>query len=91
MTKVIIPISLRRYTEGQSILEFEQAENIAELLRLMAIKYPQLKANIFSDSCKLHSFVNAFVNGKNIRQLEGSDTKLDSNSEVTLVAAIAGG
>jgi molybdopterin converting factor small subunit len=32
-----------------------------------------------------------FIDGKNIRHLNGEKTKLDQRSTVTLVAAIAGG
>ncbi len=36
-------------------------------------------------------FVNIFVNGKDIRNLQGVDTKLEEGAEVRLIPAVAGG
>ncbi|MEW6592943.1 MAG: MoaD family protein [Candidatus Hadarchaeota archaeon] len=39
----------------------------------------------------LRRFVNVFVNGKDIRVLQGLDTKLEDGAEVRLIPAVAGG
>lgn len=39
----------------------------------------------------LRRFVNVFVNGKDIRNLDGLDTKLEEGAEVRLIPAVAGG
>jgi adenylyltransferase/sulfurtransferase len=39
----------------------------------------------------IRRFVNIFVNGKDIRNLQGVDTKLEEGAEVRLIPAVAGG
>ncbi len=39
----------------------------------------------------LRRFVNVFVNGKDIRNLQGLDTRLEEGAEVRLIPAVAGG
>ncbi|MEM3723178.1 MAG: molybdopterin-synthase adenylyltransferase MoeB [Candidatus Hadarchaeales archaeon] len=39
----------------------------------------------------LRRFVNVFVNGKDIRNLQGLDTKLEDGAEVRVIPAVAGG
>ncbi|MEW6222025.1 MAG: MoaD family protein [Candidatus Hadarchaeota archaeon] len=39
----------------------------------------------------LRRFVNVFVNGKDIRILQGLDTRLEEGAEVRLIPAVAGG
>ena len=91
MIKITMPVSLKKYTENVNVLEIEQVENIEALLCALVERYPQLKTKIFSNSGQLHTFINAFVDGKNIRHLDKEKTKLLENSHVTFVAAIAGG
>lgn len=91
MIRITLPNSLKKYTENVNELEMEQVESIDDLLNNLVGKYPQLRTRIFSNSGQLHTFINAFVDGKNIRHLDKGKTKLHENSHVTLVAAIAGG
>jgi len=67
-----------------------QQKNIEELLLLICKKHPQLKTTIFEEGI-LHPFINIFVDGVNVKQLDGKNTRLDAGNEVRLVAAIAGG
>lgn len=39
----------------------------------------------------LRRFINVFVNGKDIRNLQGLDTKLEEGADVRLIPAVAGG
>ena len=86
-----MPVSLKKYTGNVNVLEMEHVENMETLLCALVERHPQLKTKIFSNSGQLHTFINAFVDGKNIRHLDKEKTKLQQNSHVTLVAAIAGG
>ena len=39
----------------------------------------------------IFGFVNIYVNGEDVKYLEGLGTKLSSNDEITIVPAVAGG
>jgi molybdopterin synthase sulfur carrier subunit len=43
------------------------------------------------DSGQIRRFVNVFVNGQNVRDGQGLDTRLASGDEVGIIPAMAGG
>ena len=90
MVKVLIPYALRAFT-GRSA-EVEVAGNTAgEVIKALADVYPDLKAHLFTDNGQLRDFINLFVGGVNINNLQGLDTPVPDNGEVMVVPAIAGG
>ena len=91
MITLTLPMSLKKYTDNINVLEMEHVEDFEALLCVLVEKHPLLKTKIFSHSGQLHNFINVFIDGKNIRHLNGEKTKLDQRSTVTVVAAIAGG
>lgn len=52
--------------------------------------YPALEGQLFRD-LKLHDFINVFLNGESIRDLNGLETKIEEDAELFVVPAIAGG
>lgn len=90
MTAVRVPTPLRPYTEGQKEIQVE-AETVGAALNDLARSYPGLKKHLFDDDGKLRSYVNVFVNEDDVRALQGEDTRLDPDDQVTIVPSIAGG
>ncbi|MDX1601026.1 MAG: ubiquitin-like small modifier protein 1 [Anaerolineales bacterium] len=90
MTAVKVPTPLRPYTEGQKELEVE-ANTVGEALENLADTYPGLKKHLFDDEGNLRSYVNVFVNEDDVRGLEGEDTPIGPDDQVTIVPSIAGG
>lgn len=68
-------------------------ENVSELLAALVRKYGiQFQRRIIDGATgKPRRFINIFVNGKNIRNLQGLDTKLTEGDEVRLIPTVAGG
>ena len=88
--KVIIPTALRKHTDGQNHLSVT-ASTVADALQQVVTAHPDLRNSLFDDSDRLVSFVNVFVNDRNIRDLENEATPLTETDEILLVPAIAGG
>lgn len=88
--KVRIPEPLRRATKGEGTVEV-QARNIAECIDRLEVKYPGMKERLMGDSGELRHFVNVYVNGEDVRFLQGLTTPLNSGDEVSIVPAVAGG
>ena len=88
--KVIIPTALRKHTDGQNHLSVT-ATTVAAALQQVVTAHPDLRNSLFDDSDRLVSFVNVFVNDRNIRDLENEATPLTETDEILLVPAIAGG
>jgi sulfur-carrier protein len=90
MATVRIPSPLRRYTNGQSKVESKGA-NISELIENLESQYPGVKSRLCEDNGQIKRYVNVFVNGEEIRTLQGSETALTDKDEVSIVPAMAGG
>jgi molybdopterin converting factor small subunit len=90
MTVLKIPTALRGFTDGLSQIELDGA-TVGELLKNLSQKYPDITTHIYDEAGAVRNFVNVFVDGANIKSLEGLDTKLQGGQSVILVPAIAGG
>lgn len=90
MPKVKIPTPLRRLTNQQAEVDVE-AITIKELIEALEKKFPGLKKRLCDDNGKIRKFINIYVGDEDIRFLDKEDTKLDNESKVDIVSAIAGG
>lgn len=90
MAVVFIPTPLRRLTGGQPKVNLA-ATDIADLLEQLEANYPGLKARICEDDGQVKRFVNMFVNGQEIRTLQGLETALTDSDEIAIIPAMAGG
>lgn len=90
MTTIRIPSPLRRYTGGQSKVESTGA-NILELIDNLEAQHPGVKSRLCDDSGQIKRYVNVFVNGEEIRTLQGSETPVSEKDEISIVPAMAGG
>lgn len=87
---VLIPAPLRRYTGGESKVTGSGA-TVAELLETLEASYPGLRERVVDDDGEIRRFVNVFVNGQNVRKLQGPATSINDGDEVGIVPAMAGG
>nr|WP_290668866.1 ubiquitin-like small modifier protein 1 [Ardenticatena sp.] len=91
MAIVYVPTPLRRLTGGQARVEV-QASTIRDLVEALEAQYPGVKARLVDeDRGEIKRFINVFVNGEEIRALQGEDTPLGENDEVSIIPAMAGG
>ena len=87
---ILIPAPLRRFTGGESKVAGNGA-NVGELLDGLEIAYPGIRERIVEDDGEIRRFVNVFVNGTNVRKLDGAATPISAGDEVGIVPAMAGG
>jgi MoaD family protein len=90
MVNVLIPTPLRTYTNGTARVE-GAGDSIAEVLDDLNAKYPGIKDRICEDDGEIRRFVNVFVNGENVRKLNGAATPVKNGDEVGIIPAMAGG
>ncbi len=89
-TTVRIPTPLRRVTGGQDKVNAE-GETLAQIIDSMESQYPGIKERICDPDGSLRNFVNVFVNGEDVRFLDGVDSGVGDGDEVSIVPAVAGG
>ncbi len=87
---VRIPTPLRRVTNGEEKVTVE-GSNLNEIIGSLDSQYPGIKARICNDQGDLRNFVNVYVNGEDVRFLEGLETSTKTGDEISIVPAVAGG
>ena len=89
-TTVRIPTPLRRVTDGQDKVSADGA-TLGEIIDSMESQFPGIKARICDDDGNLRNFVNVFVNGEDVRFMDGMSSATADGDEISIVPAVAGG
>jgi sulfur-carrier protein adenylyltransferase/sulfurtransferase len=88
---VQLPMALREYTAGASLIEIDAPDVRAALSRLSA-QHPLLRRHLFTDSGRLRGFVRVYLNEEDVNDLEhGESTPLNAGDVILIVPSIAGG
>ena len=88
-TNVRIPPTLREQTGGVREIAAE-GETVRDLLDDLIGRFPALRQQLVEDD-ELAPFVNVYVEGEDVRTLEGLETEVRPGSTVILLPAMAGG
>jgi MoaD family protein len=86
---VKIPTQLRSATDGAAQASVDGA-TVGEVLDALYERFGELRSRIAEDG-GLRRFVNVYVDGEDIRFLDGLDTAVRDGDEVTILPAVAGG
>ena len=91
--KIIIPSPLRNLSNGERSVNIELDENstILDSINKLNDIYSGISAKVIDENNSLHNFVNIFMDGEDVRYMQGVDTKLIPGSEISIVPAVAGG
>ena len=90
MGKVRIPPVLRDTVDGAREVDASGA-TVSEVLADLFSNRPQLGDRLTTDDGAISTFVNVYVNDKDIRLLDGVDTPVGEDDVVILLPAMAGG
>lgn len=90
MPTIKIPAPFRTYTAGTKEVPV-QGETAAAALEDLLRQYPELRPNLFNPQGRLRPHINLFLEGINLRDLQGLETPLEPAATLRLVPSIAGG
>ena len=90
MSTVKFPAVLRANVGGAREVD-AHGETIGDVLEGLVATYPSLKDQLFTEDGELNRFVNVYLNGQDVRYLDGQATAVDDRDEVRLLPAMAGG
>jgi sulfur-carrier protein len=82
MKKVRIPPTLREQTDGQREL-LAEGDTVRDLLEDLTSRFPALEEQL--------PFANVYVEGEDVRTLDGLETEVRPGATVILLPAMAGG
>ena len=89
MSVVRIPPQLRGEVGGAREVPAE-GDTVRDLLDDLMDRFPALRPQLVEDD-EIAPFVNVYVEGEDVRTLDGLDTSVDHGSTVILLPAMAGG
>jgi sulfur-carrier protein len=87
---VLLPGVLRARAGGAGSVRVAGA-TVAELIAALEKQHPGLGFNLCYETGELRPFVNVFVNGENIRYLQGLATPVPAGARVHILPSVAGG
>lgn len=90
MTTVFIPTPLRKFTNNKAQISLAPG-SIVSIFSALEESCPGVKAQLHGPDGALKRYINVYVNGKDIRTLDGQETLVDDRDEVFIVPAMAGG
>ena len=90
MSVVRIPTVLRPQVGGEKQLELDGG-TVAQLVESLVERFPALRSQLLTENGELNRFVNVYVNGQDVRYLQGLETPVQPRDEVRLLPAMAGG
>ena len=87
---VRIPTPLRKVTNGEDKASVNSG-TMKDVMESLEQQFPGIKSRICEDTGELRSFVNVYINGEDVRFLNGLDTATNPGDEISIVPAVAGG
>jgi len=90
MSLVRIPTPLRNLSGDRDEININ-AGNIGEMIEKLEAECPGMKDRLCDESGEIRRFINIYVNNEDIRFMDGKETALSENDNVSIIPAIAGG
>ena len=87
---VRIPTPLRKMTNGQAKVKVEAAV-LGDLVEKLNSEFPGFKDRLVDEEGELRYFVNIYLNGEDVRFMDGLNTATADGDEISIVPAVAGG
>ncbi|HIN38434.1 MAG: MoaD/ThiS family protein [SAR202 cluster bacterium] len=87
---VRIPTPLRKMTNGQAKVEVDSTV-LGELVEKLNSEFPGFKDRLVDEEGELRYFVNIYLNGEDVRFMDGLKTATSDGDEISIVPAVAGG
>jgi molybdopterin synthase sulfur carrier subunit len=87
---VKIPTPLRKLTNGETSVDTD-GSTIGAIVESLESSFPGMRERLLDDSGELRHFVNIYLNGEDVRYLDGLNSSVGENDELSIVPAVAGG
>jgi len=90
---VLLPSVLAPLAGGQSVLTApaDAAVTVQRLLDSLTGEFPALSRRLRDETGAVRRYVNIYVNGNEIRRLQGLGTEVSPGQEVLIIQSVAGG
>lgn len=77
---------------GEKTTQIEDVEDISQLIEALCEKYDETFRDVLLDEDgTVRDYLKVMVNGEDVRDLDGTETKLNDGDEIVMFQTIAGG
>jgi len=90
MATIFVPTPMRQVTGGQGKIQI-QAATVQQAIEHANAAYPGFRERVLDSDGEIKRFINVFVNGVDVRKLQGRDTPVHDGDQVAVIPAMAGG
>lgn len=90
MATIFVPTPMRKVTGGQGKIQIPAA-TLQEAIERADTAFPGFRERVLDNQGEIKRFINVFVNGVDVRKLQGRETPVRENDEVAVIPAMAGG
>ena len=87
---VKIPTPLRKLTNNETSVD-AVGKTIEQIVESLDSAYPGMRERLIDDNGDLRHFVNIYLNGEDIRYIDGLKSPVSDNDELSIVPAVPGG
>ena len=87
---VKIPTPLRKLTNGETSVDAD-GETIGAVVEALETAFPGIRERLIDESGDLRHFVNIYLNGEDVRYLDGLNSAVGDKDVLSIVPAVAGG
>jgi molybdopterin converting factor small subunit len=89
----VLPSVLQPLAGGQSILTApaDGTVTVGRLLDSLSGDFPVLARRLRDETGALRRYVNIYVNGDEVRRLQGLETEVAAGQEIVIIQSVAGG
>lgn len=87
---VKIPTPLRTLTGDQESASVDPGD-LRGAVEALETQFPGIRERLLDEGGDIRRFVNIYVNGEDVRFLDGLTTSISDGDEVSIVPAVAGG
>ena len=91
--QVLLPRLLSDCTGGRTSmsLDLPAPETVCALLDALAAEHPVFDRRVRDETGALRRHVNVYVDGEEVRRLDGLETRVPPGAEVMVIQSVAGG
>ena len=90
MAIINIPTPLRKFTNQNRTFE-TQRNDLPGALEDLVNEYPEIKKNLFDDNGNVRSYIKIYIGDEEVKPQDNGSLKLNENTEISIIPAIAGG